>query len=71
LRDLFERPVLVGFGIDSGASARRLLEAARGAFDGVVVGTAIVKCIERARTLDEAKRNVRALVSEIRAALDD
>jgi tryptophan synthase alpha chain len=70
LRRAFGRPVLVGFGIDSGESARRVIDAFPGGIDGVVVGTAIVKRIERARSTAEAAEGVRDLVAELRSALD-
>jgi tryptophan synthase alpha chain len=60
------RPVVVGFGIDSGAKARRAAEHA----DGVVVGTALVRAIERGRTPDERRDSVERLVGELRLGLD-
>jgi tryptophan synthase alpha chain len=60
------RPVVVGFGIDSGAKARHAAEHA----DGVVVGTALVRAIERGRTPDERRDAVERLVGELRSGLD-
>jgi tryptophan synthase alpha chain len=69
LRHAFGRPVLLGFGIDSGESAKLAAGPSGAGADGVVVGTAIVKRIERGATLEERASGVRALVSELRAAL--
>jgi tryptophan synthase alpha chain len=60
-------PVVVGFGIDSAKKARTACAGA----DGVVVGTAIVKAVEAGGNDAERVANVRALVSSLRAALDD
>lgn len=59
-------PTVVGFGIDSSEKAAI---AGREA-DGVVVGTAIVKAIEGAKTAPERKAAVAALVGSLRQALD-
>jgi tryptophan synthase alpha chain len=67
LRERAGLPVVVGFGIDSGEKAR----AARAAgVSGIVVGTAIVKAIGSASTTEGRVAAVKALVSELRAALD-
>jgi tryptophan synthase alpha chain len=60
-------PVVVGFGIDSATKARTACAGA----DGVVVGTAVVKAVEAGGNDAERVANVRALVSSLRAALDD
>ncbi len=60
-----KRPTVVGFGIDSAERAR---VAARGA-DGVVVGSEIVRRIERGTTTAERVGSVRELVRELRAAV--
>ncbi len=70
LRTTFGLPVLVGFGIDGGASARAAAGARGAGADGVVVGTALATRIEHAVLLDERAGLVRAFVSELRAALD-
>ncbi|HZU84761.1 MAG TPA: tryptophan synthase subunit alpha [Polyangiaceae bacterium] len=66
LREELELPVVVGFGIDSADKARA---AAAGA-DGVVVGSAIVRVIEDARSAAERRAGVERLVRELRAGLD-
>jgi tryptophan synthase alpha chain len=59
-------PTVVGFGIDSADKAR-----AAGLFaDGVVVGTALVKAIERAPSASARLDAVTALVAELRRGLD-
>ncbi|MCC6648815.1 MAG: tryptophan synthase subunit alpha [Polyangiaceae bacterium] len=63
-------PVVVGFGVDSPDKARRAAGPAEGGADGVVVGTAIVKAIEGARSPAEAERAVFDLVKGLRDALD-
>jgi tryptophan synthase alpha chain len=65
VREVIRRPTVVGFGIDSGARARVAGKEA----DGVVVGSEIVRRIEREAT-DEARiASVRELVRELRAAI--
>ncbi len=64
-RDL-GKPVVVGFGIDSGDKAR----AAASHADGVVAGTAIVKLIEAGKTPRERVSAVEGLVRELRAGVD-
>jgi tryptophan synthase alpha chain len=66
LRDTLGLPVVVGFGIDSGAKAR----AAGAHADGVVVGTALVRGIEDAKSREEREAAVRSRVGELRAGLD-
>jgi tryptophan synthase alpha chain len=65
VRESTGRPTVVGFGIDSAERART---AARHA-DGVVVGSELVRRIERAASPSERMRDVRALVQELRAAV--
>lgn len=65
VRDVTKRPTVVGFGIDSAERAR---VAAAGA-DGVVVGSAIVRRIEEGASPEARLAAVRALVSELRAAV--
>jgi tryptophan synthase alpha chain len=58
-------PVCVGFGISTPDHARTV-----GAFaDGVVVGSALVNLVERAKTPDEAVDAVAQLASSMKAAL--
>ncbi|MGO2581357.1 MAG: tryptophan synthase subunit alpha, partial [Halomonas sp.] len=57
-------PIAVGFGIRTPAQA-----AAIGRYsDAVVVGSALVDCIEHANTPDEAVQRVHDLVSELAAS---
>lgn len=65
LREQTGRPVVVGFGIDSGEKARAAAEHA----DGVVVGTALVRRIEEGRSPAERRAAVAALVRELRAGI--
>jgi tryptophan synthase alpha chain len=62
-----ERPVVVGFGIDSRAKAR---DASRQAA-GVVVGTALVRAIEGAATPALRLEAVERLIRELRAGVDE
>jgi tryptophan synthase alpha chain len=66
LREALGLPVVVGFGIDSGAKAR----AAGAHADGVVVGTALVRTIEDGKTREEREAAVRSCIGELRAGLD-
>jgi tryptophan synthase alpha chain len=54
-------PVCIGFGIRTAQDARRAAEAS----DGVVVGTAITKCIMESAGTEDAKRRVGDLVKEL------
>jgi tryptophan synthase alpha chain len=65
VRDVTRCPTAVGFGIDSGDRARIVAKAA----DGVVVGSALVRRIESARTNPERVVGVRQLVRELRSAI--
>lgn len=65
VREATKRPSVVGFGIDSGERAR---VAAKDA-DGVVVGSEIVRRIEREATHEKRVESVRALVRELRASV--
>ena len=59
-------PVCIGFGIRTAGDAAR----AAGSADGVVVGTAITKCIMDAADTEEAKRKVGELVRELAGAIN-
>ncbi len=67
LRAETQRPVVVGFGVDSREKAR---EAARQA-DGVAVGTALVRAVEQGRNAQERRTSVERLVRELRAGIDE
>lgn len=61
LREHTELPIAVGFGIRTAEQAATI-----GRFsDAVVVGSALVDCIENANTPDEAVERVHSLVSEL------
>ncbi|MGO2008536.1 tryptophan synthase subunit alpha [Vreelandella alkaliphila] len=61
LREYTELPIAVGFGIRTAEQAATI-----GRFsDAVVVGSALVDCIEHASTPDEAVERVHGLVSEL------
>jgi tryptophan synthase alpha chain len=65
VRALSEVPVCVGFGVSTPAQAAEI-----GAFaDGVVVGSAIVDRIERAKSRDAAIGDVARFVAELKAPL--
>ncbi len=67
LHERLKTPVVVGFGVDSPARAR--LAAAH--CEGVVVGTAIVRAIEDARSAEAGRSAVRELVASLRSAVDE
>ena len=59
-------PKAVGFGISSPQQAEEMKKY----FDGVIVGSAIVKIVEESSNQDEAVNNVGRYVEELRNALD-
>ena len=61
-----KKPVMVGFGVSNAAQAREISAQA----DGVIVGSAIVKLIEDAASLVEAKANLEHFATGIRQGLD-
>lgn len=66
-RKISSLPIMVGFGVKDGASAKAVAEVA----DGAVVGSAIVQRMEQHRDDPEAlQHSVKAFVSELRAAID-
>jgi tryptophan synthase alpha subunit len=68
-------PVVVGSalgsGIDSGASARKAVGPRGEGADGIVVDGAITRIVEDSATDGERIERVRALVTALRAALDE
>lgn len=62
-------PVVVGFGIDGGKTARAIAGPGSGV-DGVVVGSELIRRIEAAESAAARERGVTSLVAELRAALD-
>jgi tryptophan synthase alpha chain len=69
-RQTFGMPVLVGFGIDGGVSARSAAGSRGSGPDGIVVGTAVMDRIEQGVSRNERVRLVRTFVQELRRALD-
>ena len=72
LRASMKLPVVVGFGIDAGAKARRAagMDRPEGGADGVVVGTAIVRAVESANgDARRAAEAAAAVVDEIKGGL--
>ncbi|MFW6092515.1 MAG: tryptophan synthase subunit alpha [Pseudomonadota bacterium] len=68
LRGLTELPVMVGFGIKDGASARTVAASA----DGAVVGSALVRTMAAAaETPERIPEQLEAQALEIRRALDE
>jgi tryptophan synthase alpha chain len=65
-RKLSRLPVCVGFGISNGATARAMGEIS----DGVIVGSALLDRIRRAKSSREADRSVDSFITELRKALD-
>jgi tryptophan synthase alpha chain len=65
VREATKLPTVVGFGIDSAERARLAAKDA----DGVVVGSELVRRIERGTTSTERLDSVRQLVRELRAAV--
>ncbi len=66
LREALGAPVLVGFGVDGRERAR----AAAAHADGVIVGTALVRCVQNATTLTARVAAVTRLVRELREGVD-
>ncbi len=60
-------PVFVGFGISTPEHVRSIAPLA----DGVIVGSAFVKCIELSEDEAEAKAKLLALINSLREALDE
>ncbi len=66
-RSMSEIPVMVGFGIKDGSSAKAVAEVA----DGAVVGTAVVKLMEENQgNSEDINTSVGSFIRELRAAID-
>ncbi|MBS0194454.1 MAG: tryptophan synthase subunit alpha [Proteobacteria bacterium] len=59
-------PVVVGFGVRDGTTAKALASCA----DGVVVGSALVEALAVATDVEDAARRAREFLDSLRAALD-
>lgn len=60
-REVTDLPVCVGLGVSTGAQARQVGEYA----DGVIVGSALVRCLVDAVDRAEGLDRIRVLVSEL------
>ena len=67
LRTQTPLPLCVGFGVATPEHVRMLRETA----DGVIVGSALVRKLERKRPIDEIVRDVGDLVQQLASALHD
>lgn len=65
VKERTNKPVVVGFGVTSGADVRKLSRLA----DGVVVGSALVRAVEQSKDRTQAVENVRALVKDLASGL--
>lgn len=65
VKERTKKPVVVGFGVSSGADVKKLARSA----DGVVVGSALVRAVEQGKTRPDAVQNVRRLVRDLVAGL--
>ncbi len=65
MRQLVDRPYLVGFGIATPGDARELARHC----DGVIVGSALIRILQREERQTERLKQVQKLVSELKGAL--
>lgn len=65
LREQTDKPVLIGFGISNGETAKIMAEQG----DGVIIGSAVINTIRESKSIDEACENVEAFVRSIREAI--
>ncbi|MDY1547429.1 tryptophan synthase subunit alpha [Luteibacter sahnii] len=66
IRSRSKAPVAVGFGVRDAASARAIGEFA----DAVIIGSALVQCLEGATSADDVAGRAKGFLAPIRAALD-
>jgi len=65
IKEQSQKPVVVGFGVSSGADVQKLA----GHADGVVVGSALVKVVEQSKDRASAVQGVRELVRDLASGL--
>jgi len=65
IKERTDKPVVVGFGVSSGADVKKLARYA----DGVVVGSALVRAVESGKDRATAVANVRALTRDLASGL--
>jgi len=65
IRDSTKKPVVVGFGVNTGADVKKLARYA----DGVVVGSALVRAVEDSKDQARAVSAVRSLVQDLVSGL--
>ena len=64
-KSVTDLPVCVGLGVSTRAQAAELASFA----DGVIVGSALVRCLAEARELDEGLEALRSLTAELAAGV--
>ncbi len=67
LREFSRLPIALGFGVRDGETAQAVARFA----DAVVVGSALVKLLNDADTLEVGRESLRLLVSEMRRSMDE
>ena len=65
VRQAIDMPVVVGFGIANADQAKKISENA----DGVVIGSALVKIIEKAKTSEQLHQELSQFTAAIRDGL--
>ena len=65
LRQTTQRPILAGFGISNPETARLLAPSC----DGVIVGSAIIQCIDKSPDLKTAREKTRQFIKELKLSL--
>lgn len=65
VREVTDLPIAVGLGVSTGAQAAEIAEYA----DGVIVGSAFIRLVQEAQTMDEAEAAVTALARELSAGV--
>jgi len=65
LRTVTDKPIAVGLGVSTPEQAKEVAQYA----DGVIVGSAFIKLVQEAQTLDSAVARVRELAQALSAAI--